>query len=324
MAHEWIRARDALRFVATASNDYDARMAICRRAFNGALAAKAGRFLSSLGEKSEWLLPKSFWWAEGHNALEQDWSAGDFSTIFERDQYLRAFDVSFDFIALNEMVPAAQRPAAMQSISVSGDQDWMPARDLHGQAFGQYGPTVAARAILEQCRIGQVVGRAIRMTMMHGGKPSPSDPASLEWDIPLWFWREFTDFNASSQDWQTGRFSGRGELNGTRPIVTLQGVHFHRASLVTLGIMKPDASGASTATEQVKGRPASKFWDELHVAILGQIYRAELIPEHQSDIEAAMQNWLVARGESAAVSTVRKRARLIFAELNREGEKPSV
>lgn len=60
------------------------------------------------------------------------------------------------------------------------------------------------------------------------------------------------------------------------------------------------------------GRPPAKFWDKLWAAMAGQLYKGELIPKTQADIENAMLQWLENNSYSAADSTVRDRARLLW------------
>jgi hypothetical protein len=51
-------------------------------------------------------IPKEFWWAEGHPALEQDWPAGDFSTWIERRSVqLKAFGVTFARADIQKLLP---------------------------------------------------------------------------------------------------------------------------------------------------------------------------------------------------------------------------
>jgi hypothetical protein len=37
-----------------------------------------------------------------------------------------------------------------------------------------------------------------------------------------------------------------------------------------------------------KGRPPAAFWDDLWCAVWGRVYRGELIPKRQADVESAM------------------------------------
>ena len=68
---------------------------------------------------------RGFWWAEGHEALNQDWQAGDFSTWINHAVEVKAFGVSFDFVALSELVPADKQATALRRFSVMANDEWI-------------------------------------------------------------------------------------------------------------------------------------------------------------------------------------------------------
>ena len=70
----------------------------------------------------------------------------------------------------------------------------------------------------------------------------------------------------------------------------------------------PDPTGASSKT----GRRPSPFWDDMWASIARDLYEGDLNPQTQADIEAAMLRWIENHGHSAAVSTVRARARRLW------------
>ena len=120
MPHEWIKAALALQYVSAAMSDYAAQMRICERAHAGLIAAKADRIVWSGKEERDHPIRKGFWWAEGHEALEQDWQAGDFKTWIDNKIEVKAFGVSFDFNALSELVPAHLQATALRRIAAVG------------------------------------------------------------------------------------------------------------------------------------------------------------------------------------------------------------
>ena len=63
------------------------------------------------------------------------------------------------------------------------------------------------------------------------------------------------------------------------------------------------------------GRPPKEWWDDLWCAIWGQVYRGDLQPKSQADIERAMLKWVESREESVAESTLKPLARKMFAEM---------
>ena len=52
-------------------------------------------------------LPPSFWWAKGHEALEQDWITGDFATWIDHTFYWQAFGTEFSRNDIAAMLPKA-------------------------------------------------------------------------------------------------------------------------------------------------------------------------------------------------------------------------
>jgi hypothetical protein len=72
------------------------------------------------------------------------------------------------------------------------------------------------------------------MRFARGADPDDWTTEAREWDVPIWFWESFTANYASSQDWEKGRFAGRGTAPQGYGWMTLQGVYFLRSSLDVL------------------------------------------------------------------------------------------
>ena len=140
---------------------------------------------------------------------------------------------------------------------------------------------------------------------------TPSDPR-IEWDVPLWFWREFSPSSPPYELWAMDKAFGAGNRNGERIEITLQGLHFHWAGLAALGVTKPTDSDVSTPSRP--GRPPERFWEPMMAAVAGQILRGDLKPKRQSEVESAMADWLEIKRESASEASIRKRAKLLWDE----------
>src|SRR5690554_2722835 len=95
MTGKWITAKEALDLVSQAVTDYPANIVIAKRANAGLIGAKAKRFVSGDQVRDNYEIPKKFWWATGHAALEQSWGSGDFSTWIDDKYHLQAFGVTF-------------------------------------------------------------------------------------------------------------------------------------------------------------------------------------------------------------------------------------
>lgn len=312
MAIEWIKAPLALKYVALGECDYPSRAKICERAYSGLIAAKADLLIWDETESRNKRVPKELWWTEGREALEQDWETGDFSTWSDEQFEIKAFGVSFDFLAISELVPADKQAIAMRAISMMAEDDWISASELQRLMFAKVNPAMAGDAIIEACKLGQIAGRAMRASGEGSGRSTANGWAAIEWDIPLWFWRGFTDFERSSHDWQMGTAKGRGVGPSGSDFIKLQGVHFHRSGLVNLGLAQ-----LGEAEQSKRGRKATYDWQQATSAVWGQLVRGELIPDNQAMIERALIILLTRGDKEPSESTVRPYAKQIWDEFTK-------
>ena len=317
MAQEWIKASLALKYVALGGHDYAARLKICERAHHGMIPAKAERIIWNGQEEREKLIGKGFWWAEGHEALEQNWQVGDFTTWIDHKIEVKAFGVSFDFAALSELVPADKQAEALRAISVLGDKDWISAADLYAAMLAKLGPVNASEAFAEACRLGQLGARAMRATCerIRGGASTPFWCA-IEWDVPLRFWRDFTDGTKSRFEWALGKVRGEEAKGFETQRIVLQGLHFHKAGLINLGLDK-EAEIDDPQPGAKRGRKPTYDWLKASTAIWGLIVRGDLMPKNQAQIEKAMQRHLAKGDEEPSESTVRPFAKQIWDEYSK-------
>lgn len=318
MPHEWIKAALALEYVSESLADYSAKMRICERAHAGLIAAKADRIIFSGKEERDNLIGKSFWWAEGHEALEQDWGPGDFSTWIDKKHEVKAFGVSFDFTAISDLVPADRQATALRRISVIGQEDWISAQALATLALRTFASSMGAAALAEACRLGQLGARAMRATSSYqrGGIFVPRWTA-VEWDVPLWFWRDFMKTGSDARfEWSIGKATGEGKIDGADHLIELQGLHFHRSGLINLGLA-PAADFSEPLREAKRGRKPEYDWPATTAAIWGQIYRGDLIPENQAAIERAFLSLLKKGDKEPSESTVRPYAQAIWEQVSK-------
>src|ERR1700730_5620898 len=71
---EWVRAAEAVAILKPILAEYSACLRICERAHGGLIRARAEQFHYDQRVFHNQDIPKKFWWAEGHQALEQDWA----------------------------------------------------------------------------------------------------------------------------------------------------------------------------------------------------------------------------------------------------------
>lgn len=319
MAIEWIKANLALKYAAYGDDEHSVRKAIIERANAGIIAARAQKLILDDTEENNRRIPPVFWRTDDLNDdLHEDWERGDFqrSDRFQIDE--QAFGVSFDFLALSELVPSHLQAAAMRGISLSSDKDWISARDLQILLSSVHNQMKAGSAILEACQLGHIAGRAERMTGGDSSGSSTFDPASgygaLAWDIPLWFWRDFVK-DARSLKCSLSKVSGDGYRERKSVKIELQGVHFHRSGLINLGLEDSKEPGARLAKS---GRKPTYDWPAACLAIFGEIHRGDLKPENQADIERALISHLSRGDKQPSESTVRPYAKKIWEESKKD------
>lgn len=318
MTEQWIEASRALEL---AGSSY----ALCERASVDLAKTRARLLLIGNDRHEDAVIPSKFWWAEGHEALDQDWASGDFSTWIDSVEW-KAFGVTFALSGVLEILPFERRGLTALSLSVAGNTDWISPIEARKFAYNEGGvnPARAATAIIEQAKLGFLTARAVLAQGSKGGVQKTNwDWEAREWDIPPWFWEGFTDEGSSSQSWDTGKFAGRGRApNGLRWI-TLNGVHFLRESL---NVLLPVAASNATAQPVPKnkgGRPPAAFADDLMCAIWGLIYQGDLKPKNQAEIERAMLDWALENDQELGTTVARGKAQKVFNALKAEVGNPS-
>jgi hypothetical protein len=278
MEEFWVPASRALSIVAEASDNYSARLAICSRANAGMLRSKASVLITEEKRSEEIEVPREFWWADGHDALEQDWARGDFSTWIDRRYEWKAFGVQFDFSGLQQMMPPTTAAAAARKLSVVTDRDWLSAREARKTVWEKTGvnPKIANEALLNYCTLGFVPARAVRMER----RVSNQNTVHVrEWDVPAQVWRDFADAGETTQNWELGDFTAIGSLRGgARFFVSLSGVHFEAGAILELG----SRESKQERGKNPGGRPPKDWWDDLWCAVWGEIVHGELTPKNQA------------------------------------------
>ena len=322
MENCWISARQAFDLIKRESGIYNAGIPICTRANVGLLKARARHVI--IGEQpderiDEVPLPARFWWAEGREALSQNWDQGDFET-WQNSERFQAFGVMFDLAGLLEMVPAERRGMIAREMSVVGKPDWLSALAARRFIYEKAGhnPLVAADVLIQHCQLGFVTARAVQMQRGRGPKPNRWSIEEREWDIPASFWMTKGTVPGATYDWERGMFTTRVGRFDETIWTTLTGVHFYRPSLDVF--LRIETASPPVLIAAAGGRPKAEYWDDLWCAIWGEIYRGKLIPKRQADVEKAMLDWLAGAGFGGAQPTIRPRARKLWAAYQQEDE----
>lgn len=322
MPPQWIPAPQALALLSQLSEGADFRRMLLNRVRAGALKSRA-RLLNIEGDSRPLVfLKQAFWDWDRYSETEERWEVGDFSTTIDGLRH-DAIGVAFDLAGLTEMLPPEQGPKLVRRVSVAGDEDWVTAKAARAFMYNELDapPTKAGELLLDQCRLGFVAARAVLRRQAEDDNPDRWSTEEREWDIPLWFWESFTGRDNSSQDWERGVFAGKGRAPTGLCLLTLSGVYFSRASLDAM--LPPSIQSETAAITSPVGRPLAAFWDDLWCAVWGKIFRAELIPARQAEVERAMLDWANDNGYDLSETAAKARARKLFAEYRSEGKNPN-
>lgn len=260
MADQWIDAATALDLIKNP-------LAICERCHAGLIRTRANVLKRDEEELRDVEVPRGFWWAEGHAALEQNWTTGDFSTWID-NHHARAFGISFALDDMLALVPFDQHAATRRRLSVAGNPDWVSAQEARRFAYSEAGisPTLAGKAVIEQCRLGFITARAVEMRFALGADPEKWTVEVREWDVRRAFWEDFAIEKQSSQGWEDSIFSGRSSAGGGRGWMTLNGVYFLRSSLE---ILLPSPRSDDSVEPPESGKPRlsdaalDRWWEKL-------------------------------------------------------------
>jgi hypothetical protein len=104
---DWLSAAEALKLVRAATGSHRSNITICTRAHAGMVRARADLLVMEGSRRADHEVPKEFWWAEGHQALDQIWATGDFATWINKKYEIKAFGVRFHRDDIARMAPGA-------------------------------------------------------------------------------------------------------------------------------------------------------------------------------------------------------------------------
>jgi hypothetical protein len=125
---EWLSASAALCMVQERIASGDAAISIATRALAGLVKTRAAHLSADqpggrrghpvVKEADNVEVPKAFWWAKGHPALQQNWATGDFSTWIDDTYEWRAFGVEFAKGDVVKMLLPVHVPVPVDSVRV--------------------------------------------------------------------------------------------------------------------------------------------------------------------------------------------------------------
>lgn len=315
MAEQWIPAHKALEIVKN-------EVAIVSALRSGSIKANAALISATDLRYARNPVRADFWEFHRNSNFTADWQAGHFSNICDQTIEVHVNGVTIELTGILKMINADERGLVARSLSVAGNPDWLSSLEARRLCYAVVNPISAATWLLEQARLGFVSARAVKAEMKRAISDDHCIWAEREWDIPVWFWESFTKQLESHQNWETGRFSGRGRAPDGSGEMVLSGVYFHAQTLRLLigqEDHRPDNEPRAADEPERRGRKPQYDWPAAVSAIWGKLYRNELLPlpRTQADIERAMIEVLRVGDKEPSESTVRPYAKCIFEELEK-------
>lgn len=105
---DWISAAETIKRVREATLSPTSHIALAKRAHAGLLRAHAQLMvIDNVQRHPDCDVAAGFWWAEGHEALTQNWQLGDFETWLKKTIRYQAFGVRFHRDDVDRMVGAS-------------------------------------------------------------------------------------------------------------------------------------------------------------------------------------------------------------------------
>jgi hypothetical protein len=199
---------------------------------------------------------------------------------------------------------------ARPSADSDAADEWLSAPEAYRRIVNATWSSTTNLALAQRALSGLLRAKALMLTIDGTDRPDA--------EIPKRFWWA-GGHEALTQDWKTGDF----ETWIDRKVhMRALGVHFHLGDLKNAfpEVFRGDPKVTDSPDSSIGkgGRPPAEWWDDLWIAISCALYMGDLKPKRQADIEKAMNDWIASKGESAAVSTVRNRARKLWQALSRE------
>ncbi len=193
--------------------------------------------------------------------------------------------------------------------------EWLSARDALALATQHMSISEAKTAILTRAFDQLIRARAKRL--VSDGRRFDDTLLSFT----FWFPKGIKLFR---QNWATGDFESMFRSKRLRAY----GVEFNKQHILDFLGLKTSAEPLQVPLASVPsakggpGRPRAPWWEDLLIAILGQLHLGTLIPTKQADIEKAMHAWIAEHGYDSAEAGVRTRASKIWKIIESEAKKP--
>lgn len=325
MNKDWIRASEAYARV-HAHLPGRAAEAICERANDGLIAARAERLV--FGEKviEPANVPKEFWWARGHAALDAKWGVGDFETWINGRIHCRAYGVEFARADIERMLPP---PTSRIESGQQSQGNFEPARRCLSELTNAIGGSEeqAAELILRNCRAGLIPSRCTHFWCRRTDRYGSEEETDTNIAVPDWAWEHCLTGVDAVLNWAADRFAGEGVVDGETRKVKIRGLQFEVSAIVALEEMgRGDSAPASSPVAEPMrplGRRLSELWPDWVAELVRTIHDdgapAGIGSQGQEELIKRVADALAARGiECPARTTVQSTVQAVLDRLRAE------
>jgi len=221
-------------------------------------------------------------------------------------QYQAAFQQRVDGTLRGVEIGYVKEAGFTAGAAMSEKEEWIgAARALTLLGMKQLPGT---RTICNRAHAGLIKARATRF--IRAGKSADNV------DVPAEFWWA-KGGEALSQNWTTGDFD---TWIDHRIHLQAFGVTFRRSDIEQLkaapGVENAPAP-VSMPARATGGRPKASWSDDLWIEMCRQLYEGDLQPKKQGDVTKAMMDWLTERGEDFSETSVKDRARKLWAVIGK-------
>lgn len=256
MDEDWIPAAQAYKLVSAVAPTR-AASAICSRAKDGLVNARARRLIWGKHSADDQQVPASFWWAGGDTALTQNWGTGDFETWIDHKLHCRAYGVEFKRSDIEAMLPV--REALTPTVNRAEPGNFAPALKCREELRTTLSCTEkhAEKLILKACRAGLVSARCNSISGRVTDRYGATDFDDQNVQVPEWFWNNCLYSTDTVLNWQSGRFAGQGYVGSELHKAVLTGVQFQVGDVVELEAMERDSRPANEVPSSVPSAPVS-------------------------------------------------------------------
>lgn len=302
-----------------------AAVTICRRAHDGLLVAKAAILSIDDHRHEDVEIPKEFWWAEGHAALEQNWKAGDFSTWINKQVEWRAYGVTF---RASDIDAIASPKSDTRNAFRDETGNFEPSRRCIEEVCDQTGLSdlEVVERVSAHCTAGFIASRCEKITWRVIDRYGSVTHEEDDGPVPDWFWEKCVPNPDTIFDWRAGRVSARGHVDDDDYKAVVYGLRFDVTHIIDLeNLIKAESLDANSASSEGKGgdvnrggrKRSSAKWDEW-IAELAAYIHEEGIPlgegaEGQDEVIGAIESRLSERGSATlARSTVQSAVRAVI------------